>query len=438
MDRYLFEANIRVDGSSRFLNDKWGTFPSFSAGWVVSRENFFQNVAAIDFLKIRASWGQLGNQNTEDIAGNFPFSRSLSLSQAYSFGGNVVPGVSQTSLGNSDLGWETATLTDIGIDIGIFDNLTIEADYFVRRTEDILFNLPISTLTGFTTQIANASTVENKGWELAINYDKTFGDVNFSVSGNVTNVKTEVVELNPNIDIGELDQVINGVRLLERGQPMNAFYVVRNVGIFQSQAEIDAAPDHSALHPLFGPGDLRFDDLNGDGVIDQDDRTVVGKEDPTWIYGMTLRANYKGFDIAALFQGAADFHGFGSAEIARPLFNGAGLWSGWYDRWTPENTDAAWPRLFNTNGPSTSIDNSFFIFDRSYFRFKNLQIGYTLTPALLDKTFLTAARVYVNGTNLFTITDFPYFDPERPVGADRGGQGYPNIKAYTVGVSLSF
>jgi TonB-linked SusC/RagA family outer membrane protein len=433
-DKYLFEANVRFDGSSRFSDDKWGTFPSVSAGWVISQEDFFVNMASVDFLKIRASWGQLGNQNI----GNFAFARSLSLSQGYNFGGTVVSGVAQTSLGNPALSWETATMTDIGVDISLFNSISLTADYFIRTTEDVLFNVPISALTGFSSQISNASTVENKGWELSLTYDRTMGDFEFALGGNVTHVTSEVVTLNPNIEIGDVDRLISGRRITERGSPLNAFFGLENDGIFQSQAEIDAGPDHSGLNSNFGPGDLRFKDQNGDGVIDADDRVVLGQEDPVLMYGFNFRAKFKGFDLAAIFQGAADFQSYGGEELSDPFFNNAGLPALWVDRWTPENTGAAMPRLYFSTGPSNSMANSFYVYDRSYFRLKNLQIGYTIPDSVMEKISFTGGRVYVNGSNLFTVTDFPYFDPERPSGADRGATGFPNIKVLSAGVSLSF
>ncbi len=433
-DKYLLEGNVRYDGSSRFLEDKWGVFPSVSAGWVISKEDFFQNVASIDFLKLRASWGQLGNQNI----GDFAFQRALSLSQAYSFSGEVVPGVAQTSLGNPALSWEAATMTNIGVDVGLFNDLSLEADYFVRKTTDILFDLTISALTGFRTQISNAAEVQNTGWEVNLNYDRSFGKVDFSFGGNLTHVENEVLTINPNIEIGDLDEVISGRRILKRGAPLGAFWGVKQIGIFQSQAEVDAAPDHSGLNPNFGPGDLRFEDLNGDGVVDVDDRTVIGKENPTWTYGFNFRVGYGGFDLAAIFQGAADFDAYGSEELSDPFFNFSGLPARWRDRWTPDNPDAALPRLYFSNGPSNSITNSFFVYDRSYFRLKNLQIGYQIPQRLLDNIGFSRARFYLNGSNIFTITDFPFFDPERPSGADRGATGVPMIRVFSAGVSLAF
>ncbi|MCK5278420.1 MAG: SusC/RagA family TonB-linked outer membrane protein, partial [Cyclobacteriaceae bacterium] len=435
-DRYLFEANVRLDGSSRFATDKWGTFPSFSAGWIISNENFFSSVSAVDFFKLRASWGQLGNQNI----GNFAYARTLSLNQPYNFGGTVVSGVGQTSLGNEDLTWETSTMTNIGIDLGIFKNLSLEADYYIRTTEDILFDVPISALTGYTTQIANASTVENVGWELLLNYDQTIGEVKFSVGGNVSHVTSEVVTLNPNIPSGEIDRLLFGTenrRILTPGAPINSFYGLQAIGIFQTQEELDDpnTPDHYALDPNFGPGDLRFADTDGNGVINADDRVVLGQESPVWTYGITFSLEWKGFDLAGIFQGADDFHAYGRNELSDPFFNNAGLPALWEGRWTPDNPGATMPRMYFSDGPSNKMNNSFFVYDGSYFRLKNLQLGYNFN---VDNVFLSRARIYLNGSNLFTVTDFPYFDPERPAGADRGATGFPNIRVISIGANLRF
>ena len=198
-DRYLFEANIRYDGSSRFQNDKWGVFPSFSAGWIISEENFF-NSNFIDFLKIRGSWGQLGNQNI----GNFRFARSLDLSQNYSFGGNIVQGVAQTSLGNPDLRWEVTSSSNIGINANMLNGkIQLEADYFTRLTDDILFDIPVPSISGFGSQILNSASVENVGWEVSAFYrDKIGSDFTFRIGGNITHVTNEVKKLNSTLGEG--------------------------------------------------------------------------------------------------------------------------------------------------------------------------------------------------------------------------------------------
>jgi TonB-linked SusC/RagA family outer membrane protein len=441
-EKYLFEANIRVDGTSRFQNNKWGVFPSFSGAWVASKETFFTSLKnTVDFLKVRASWGQLGNQFANTNGDDFAYARQLSLNQNYNFGGTIVAGVAQTTLGNADLTWETTTVTNVGLDIGIFNSsVTLTGDYFIRNTDNILFDVPVSPLTGFTTQIRNSAKVQNKGWELGLQYDNTFGNFNFSIGGNVTHVTSEVIHIDPNAEATG-DRFIYGVenrRVVQRGSPLNALYGVEVEGIFQSVEEVNSAPDHKVLNANFGPGDLRLKDANNDGRISNDDRVVIGKEDPTWIYGINLRAGYKGFDISALFNGAADMQAYASEEVARPFFSNAGTESRWLNRWTPDNTNTNIPRLFFTNGPSTSINNSFWVNDRSYFRMKNLQIGFTLPATLLDRAKIQKVRFYVNGSNLFTITKFPYFDPERPSGRDRGQEGFPQLKVYSAGVNLTF
>ena len=438
-DKYLLEANVRFDGSSRFATDKWGTFPSFSAGWIVSEEDFFPQSSFIDFLKVRASWGQLGNQNID----NFAFARQLDLSQAYNFGGVVVPGVTQVSLGNQNLTWETATMTNFGVTMNLMQKLDVEIDYFIRDTEDILFEVPISTLSGFSSQIRNTAQVQNKGWEIGANYRERVGEFSFSIGGNVTHVDNVVTEVNPDIPEGEVDRFIfdiegvqGGRRIIEQGSPMGGIIGLRALGVFQSQAEIDAAADHSGL--LSGVGDLRFEDINGDGVINADDRVIIGKDNPTWLYGFNLSAGWKGFDIAAIFQGAADFHSLGTEELNFPFFNGAAVPTRWLNRWTPENPSNEFPKIFNTFGPSVAFHNTFFLYDRSYFRMKNLQIGYTLPAGTIENSFLQSVRIYFNASNLFTITDIPFGDPERPADADRGSEGHPMLKVFSGGVSVKF
>ncbi|MDQ3534794.1 MAG: TonB-dependent receptor, partial [Bacteroidota bacterium] len=309
-EKYLFEMNVRADGTSRFLNNKWGVFPSFSGAWIASKENFFTPIKnTVDFFKIRASWGQLGNQIAHP-GDDFIYARQLSLTQRYNFGGTIVPGVAQSTLGNPDLTWETTTVSNIGLDLGIFDSkFSLTGDYFIRNTNDILFSIPISSLTGFSEIIRNSATVQNKGWELGLNYDNNFNGFNVSIGGNVTHVTSNILKLNQEIADGDVDRVIYGVenrRVYQRGGPVNALYGVEMIGIFQNQEEVDNAPDHLVLNPNFGPGDPRFRDVNGDNRISNDDRVIIGKEDPTWIFGLNLQTSYKRIDLSVIFNGAAD------------------------------------------------------------------------------------------------------------------------------------
>lgn len=429
-NRYLFEANVRADGSSRFKNDKWGVFPSFSAGWIISDESFFQGTGFFDLLKIRASWGQLGNQNI----GDFRYAKRLDLAQNYSFGGTPAPGAAQITPGNPDLVWETTTTTDIGINIGLLESrISIEADYFNRKATDILYDVPTSIFTGYATNIENSASVVNKGWELAIGYKDDLGPVRLEVSGNVTHVKSEVLKLTEGVNIKYL-----GTKAIEVGSPVNSYYGYEANGIFNIQEEYDAAPTHTGIQPQYGVGDVQLVDKDGNGVINTDDRKVIGKSDPTWIFGFNLALKFKGFDLSALFQGAQDFQSYAEAEIAQPFFNSAQLQSRWLDRWTPENQNASMPRLYEGTGPSTATVNSFWLLDRSYLRFKNLQIGYAIPNAILGKTGIKSLRIYVNGQNLFVRTKFPYFDPERPSDANRGANGFPNLRIISGGLNINF
>ena len=431
-DKYLFEGNIRYDGSSRFQNDKWGLFPSFSAGWIISQENFF-NIPAINFLKVRASWGQLGNQNI----GNFRYAKNLSLASNYSFGGSIVQGVAQTALGNPDLRWEVTTSTNIGLNAELFNSkVQLEADYFVRVTEDILFDIPIPSITGFGSQILNSAEVENKGWEVTASYRENLGDFSFRISGNVTNVTNQVLKLNKTLGEDEVDRRIAGVTVLEPGAPINAYFGYRSTGIFRTQADYDAAADHTQISPLYGVGDVGLEDINGDGIIDPEDRVVIGNQAPEWIYGLNLDFGFKGVDLAFLFQGAANYQTYGSSELFWPFSNLHTVLNSWQDRWTPDNTDAQFPRIFlgGDGWPSTASTNSFWLVDRSHLRLKNVQLGYTL-PA---NSVVKSLRIYFNVQNLATWTKFPFFDPERPAGQQRGSSGFPNLRIYSGGLNVNF
>lgn len=434
-DKYLLEFNIRRDGSSRFgANNRWATFPSFSAGWVLSQEPFLKDNKIIDFLKIRASWGQLGNQNI----GNYPFAANISFTPAYNFGGTIFPAAAQSTLGNQDIRWETTTQTDIGVNLAIFNKISIEADYFVRTATDILFNQNNPAVTGVRTPTTvNLAEVQNKGWELNATYNDRFGDFSFSIGGNLTFVESEVLSIDPSLS-GEADRVFQGAFIIQRGSPINALYGLEATGIFQSQAEIDAAPDQSAFTTP-QPGDLRYRDLNGDGVITLDDRKVLGQDNPRWIYGLNLNFGYKGFDVAAIFQGVGDAQTFETSRFYAPFNNSGGVASIWLDRWTPSNPSTTLPRItISQSGVNYNVTHSWWMTDRSYFRLKNLQIGYNFPAAMMKKSPIGSLRVFLNGTNLLTFTDYIGFDPERAERNTNGGADYPQLKILTGGVNIRF
>ncbi len=441
-DKYLFEANLRRDGSSRFgANNRWATFPSFSVGWVLTQEDFFGS-SAIEFFKIRASWGQLGNQNLGTINGrpnNYPFAATISFAPAYSFGGSIVGAAAQSSLGNPNIKWETTTQTDIGFNLSMLNGrLELEGDYFVRNAQDILFNQNNPGVTGVREPTTvNIAEVQNKGWEFGAHYVQPIGAGKLRIGGNVTNVKSRVQSIDPSLT-GDSDRVIQGAFIIQRGAPINALYGLEAIGIFQSQAEIDAAPDQSAFATP-SPGDLQYADTDGDGIITADDRVVLGQDNPTWIYGLDLGYELGGFDIAALFQGIGDAQVFETQRFYAPFSNSGGVSTLWRDRWTPENPDASLPRIHIGNGGvNHNVNHSWFITNRDFFRMKNLQIGYTFPKAMFANNFIQSARIYVNATNLFTITDFVGFDPERPPRQTNGTAVYPQLKIFTAGANIKF
>jgi TonB-linked SusC/RagA family outer membrane protein len=444
--KYLLEANVRQDGSSRFLNDKWGTFPSFSAGWILSEENFLSSSSIIDYLKIRGSWGKLGNSNIP----NFAFAKALSLTEGYSFGGTIVPGVGQSSLGNENLSWEKTTSTNFGVNLVLSNGLGIDFDLFQRQTDDILFNLPVNVLTGFTQQFTNAASMETNGWELALNYNKNFGEFNLQVGANISNATNVVTDLNPNIAGGETDRIFlsNGAILGEGYRP-GAFWGWQSDGIFNDASELASAPDHSIAGSEVG--DVKFVDLDGDGVITLDDRTDIGVDVPEITYGFNIFASYKNWDLAAIFQGIGSASFQGTFELFKPDAGGYNTANLWEDNWTPQNTDAMMPRVWagQAASPSDVYPSDFFIWDRAYLRLKNLQVGYTFD---LKSIKIDSIRAFFNGTNLWTSTDFPLIDPEvrTGVGANDlygGGQEaqagrapymFPQLRVLSFGVQAKF
>ncbi|QTD38474.1 TonB-dependent receptor [Polaribacter batillariae] len=437
--KYLLEANLRRDGSSRFgANNRWGSFPSFSAGWVISNEKFWGENHFLNFFKIRGSWGILGSEPSD----RFGFLTEFQLGEDYinNSGGAI------TKLGNPDLKWEETENSNIGFNARFLKNkLTFEADYFIRKTTDILVEIDNPLTSGVSGQTTfNAASMQNKGWEASLNYRHKIGEFGFSIGGNITNVKNEILTINPdladNADRIEIDRADNIWWI--RGEPINVIYGHQFAGVFQSQEEIDNGPDHSFIgNPA--PGDIKYTDQNGDGVIDLDDRVVLGNRNPEWYYGVNLNLDYKGFELSALLQGTGNAYANLSRETGPFPF--AGLRSYWLDAWTPENPNNKIPRVWvdrrGYNGNSIERSgkyNSFWMKNIKYARLKNIQIAYNFPEETLEKTFLTGARIYVNGQNLFTFTSLKDFDPERNTLQNHATSTLPQSKVVTIGVNLTF
>ena len=445
LGRYLFEANLRYDGTSRFASGhRWGAFPSVSAGWRFSDEKFWRPLAnVVDNAKLRISWGQLGNQ---DIAGYYPTVSMLTLGQNYAFNGSISPGAVTKKAVNKDLKWETTTTWGIGLDMTFFNQLNVILDYYNKTTDGIL--MPVNTPVTFALEdfYDNVGKVRNSGFELSLNYHGRIGKVNYQVGGNFAYNKNTILKMSDGGDQYVSDSNGAVYAIMREGEPMNSFFGYKTDGFFQSQAEIDAAYPNG--YTQFGgrspkPGDLKYVDINGDGKLDANDRTVLGSWSPSYTFGFHLGADWKGFDLMASFQGAAGVNGYVTREGVGYVNGDASKPSTlWLDHWTPANTNAKMPRLIQGmegwSMPTTTSD--FWMQDASYLRLKTLQIGYTLPKSLLNKMGISNVRIFYTGENLFTITSFMEgYDPEAPVTDDNmKGNYYPQIKSHSVGLNVTF
>lgn len=437
--KYLLEANFRYDGSSRFAKDnRWGFFPSFSAGWRISEESFmkpFKNT--ISNLKIRGSWGKLGNQSSLDdkdpANGFYPTIPVLSLGKDYSypFGGTMIPGGAIKYARNPNLKWESSRTWDLGFDISLFNQLNVTFDYYNRLTSDILMKVPTPDTYALKDFWDNVGEVSNKGIEVAVQWNKQIDKVALSIGGNFSYNKNEIKEL------ADQNEIIDGRDIKRVGSALNSLYGYKTDGLFQSQAEIDAWAKNG-VKGTWKPGDIKYVDTNGDGIVNAADRVIIGTTDPKFIFGLTLGATYKGFDISMLLQGTGGGKGYLDPEAYGQMngFNGKPT-TFWRDRWTPENTNTDVPRLSKGGGPSYSnVISDRWILNSSYLRMKNLQVGYTIPTTIVRKLQLTKVRLYYSAQNLFTITNFAKgWDPESPVGR---GSHYPQVMVNSFGINVTF
>lgn len=441
-DRYLFEANLRRDASSRFAKDnRVGIFPSFAAGWRLSEENFMKDLSFLSNLKLRASWGKLGNQ---EIGSDFPYTSFIALGSAnYLMGGQIVNGAAQKVLANKNIKWETTATTNIGVDAGLLDQrLTLTADYYVRKTKDILLNIPVPVVTGLEAPIQNIGNVENRGWDVTVGWQDRVSAFDYGIKINLSDVKNEVTNL------GGSEMIITGNSIIRLGAPINSIYGYETEGIFQSQEEINGAPSQFGT---LKPGNLHYKDqltvdTDGDGVMDAsdgvinaDDRVILGDPFPRYTFGIDLTAGYKGFDLAIALQGVGKRDVLLGGDLVYPLFN-AGKLQEWHVKecWTPENSNAKFPILEATSFGSNDVQASnTWLFNASYLRVRNVTLGYTLPKQLLSKVFIKNLRVYFSGQNLLTFDSLPQgIDPVVP--NDSQGAIYPVAKSYTFGIDLSF
>ncbi|MEQ6122514.1 SusC/RagA family TonB-linked outer membrane protein [Reichenbachiella sp. MALMAid0571] len=441
-NKYLFEANIRRDASSRFAKaNRASVFPSFSVGWRVAEESFFPANGLFSDLKLRASWGQLGNQQ---IGSDFPYVSSIALgSSNYVFGNTVFTGATQNVLANEAIQWETTETTNFGVDASAFKNkLNLTAEYYIRKTNDILLQIPIPLNVGLDPATQNAASLENRGWDLSLGWQDDINDFTYNVRFIASNVKNKVT------DLAGVGPIISGTGITTLGKPINSIYGYETQGIFQSQDEIDNAP---AQIGTLKPGNLRYKDqltvdTNNDGIpdaadglINGDDRVIIGNSFPQMSYSFNLGFQYKGFDLSFAFQGVTKRDVRLGGDVVWPLYN-AGKIQEWQlkESWTPENPNAKFPILSPTSAGSNDIQtSSTYVFDGSYLRLRNINFGYSLPSSLLENILISYARVYFSGQNLITWDKMPDgVDPLVPSGSQ--GEFYPIVSSYTFGIEVRF
>jgi TonB-linked SusC/RagA family outer membrane protein len=430
-NKYLLEANLRYDGTSRFTGtNQYGIFPSFSAGWRISNEKFWnENLRnIINDLKLRGSWGKAGNQT----AGLYAFYESY-MSTTYNFNNQIVQGYVQTALANKELKWETSTQTDIGLDaVFLNQKLTLSADYYYKRTDGILVNLPISGTIGLDAPVQNAAIVDNKGFELMLDWKDKINDFYYNINFNISNNINNVVSLggaNPTVSGGAAD-VITTVR---ENFPINSYWGYQTDGLL---TQVDLDNGYPRYDSRMAAGDVKYIDRNGDKKIDANDMTVIGDEFPHFPFALTSNLSWKGLDFSIMLQGVMDAQTRVSGALAEGgNFEGFTL-DIFKDYWTPDNLDARFPR------PRKSVDynsmmSDFWVVNAKYLRLKNLQLGYTIPQTVSNKYHLEKVRFYIAGSNLLTFSPLKEWgiDPEFVAGRYLY---YPQTSVYTFGLNLTF
>lgn len=447
-NRYMITATVRRDGSSRFgPNNRFGTFPSVSVGWNISNEEFLRDVRWLDALKLRASWGQNGNENI----GDFAYLATISTyGLSYPFGsqittGNLAVGAAPTKVVNPDLKWETSEQTDIGVDLHLLGCLGFTFDYYIKETKDLLVTTPVPLMLGNSFPTANAGNVRNSGVEFAVDFQRQFGKWNIAVNGNISYNKNKVTYVGTDTGYvtGATVQGITGaVTRMEAGHAMSYFWGYKTLGIFQNQAEIDAWVNSEGvqIQPDARPGDFRFQDTNDDGVIDDNDRVDLGNPFPTVTFGLNLNVSAYGFDLGITSAGQAGNKIFSVLRRADLPMSNYGAWV--LGRWHGEGTSNSIPRVTTTDtNLNWTRPSDFYLKDGDFWRIRNITLGYTFR--IPEKYYLQKIRVFASVDNAFTFTKYEGYDPEignggsiLSSGIDRGV--YPRPRTVSVGLNLTF
>lgn len=436
-DRYILAATVRRDGSSKFAShNRWGTFPSVGAGWVMSEENFIKdNLPNVDFFKLKGSWGRLGNDRSSGRYDYYQFVNPNGLLGVS--GGNIIVLPSVTGIADPRLTWEKMEGTEAGLEGRFFNQrLSAEFNFFNRVTKDFLANVPVPAAVGSGFLITNAGSMRNRGFEFSASWNDMVGKVHYTLSGNVSYTKNKVLSL------GDGSDKVDGPCITRVGETIASFYGYKTDGIFQNAAEVNAYVNNEGekMQPNAKAGDIRFRDLNGDGTVNEQDRTTLGAYFAPVTFGLNAQFDWKGFDLGIELAGVAGNEIY-NQKLTPYTFNQFNFMDQWADRWHGEGTSNKYPILSNQR-PDNNQASDLFVDNGSYLRLRTLQLGYTFPKAWMEKIYLNKLRLYVNAQNLFTISGFNGWTPEvggSPLksGVDDGAL-YPLPVTVTFGLNLTF
>ncbi|ULQ58117.1 TonB-dependent receptor [Flavihumibacter rivuli] len=445
-DRYLLSATLRRDGASVFGEDnRYGVFPALSLGWRITEENFMKNIDWITELKIRGGWGKMGNSRISPS--NLINAAGAAATFGYDIGGgqtSTSPGLAITSIGNPFAKWEGNTTVNIGFDGTFFNNkLDVIFDWYQRKTDDLLFRDALPAVVGDATRpFVNIGSMKNGGVDAMVTYRDRIGKVRFEVDGIFTKYKNEITKVSEGTDFFDVtftNRIGGGVVRNAKGQPVSSFYGYQVIGLFADDADVSKSPTQDGA----APGRFKYADVNGDGAITAADRTYIGNPNPDFTYGLNARVFYAGFDFEALFYGVAGGEVLNFTKWFTdfyPSFAGIGKSSRMLDAWTPENKNTSVPRAENISNFSTNnVLNSYYVEDGSYFRLRSLKVGYTFKESSIKRFGLDRLRLFIQGTNLFTITKYTGTDPavsgvDTNFGVDVGN--YPVNKQFLFGINV--
>lgn len=431
-NKYLFEANLRADASSRFPKDsRWGYFPSVSAGWRITEESFVKDadIKWLSNLKIRAGWGQTGNEELSD-SDIYPSIATYAYG-SYMFGNSLYSTAYETRYVNSQLKWATVTNYEGAIEAGFLNNrLGFELAVYKKKTKDMLLYLPVQGVLGMDAPAQNAGSMQNTGFDLSLFHNNRINkDFSYAVNLNIAYVKNKITDMCGT----EGENPDDSKYWYLEGYALGSFYGYEAIGYFNTEEELANDAKRTGTEQL---GDIKYRNLNNDGKIDAaNDRKVIGKDKPSWTGGLNIALYYKDFDFSAFFQGAFDVYGYYTGESSYAFYNSGKVLERHLDRWTPENHNASYPRITKDSQINFST-SSFWLQDASYVRLKNISLGYNIPSVLTQKIGIDKVKVYISGENLLTFSGLEGIDPEAP--ASNRGAYYGNVKKVSLGLKVSF